>query len=52
VNKDGKPVTLPPVWWLVVTVLGTTAAVAAITLVPAWLGTRRPPGEVLQSELA
>jgi putative ABC transport system ATP-binding protein len=52
VNKDGQPVTLPPVWWLVVTVLGTTAAVAAITLAPAWLGTRRPPGEVLQSELA
>ena len=52
VNKDGNPVTLPPLWWLVATVLGTAAAVAAITAVPAWLGTRRPPGEVLQSELA
>ena len=47
-----SPGTLPPLWWLVATVLGTTAAVAAITAVPAWLGTRRPPGEVLQSELA
>ena len=52
VNRDGKPVTLPPLWWLAATVLGTAAAVAAITAVPAWLGTRRPAGEVLQSELA
>ena len=52
VNKDGNPVTLLPLWWLVATVLGTAVAVAAITVVPAWLGTRRPPGEVLQSELA
>lgn len=52
VNKDGKHLTLPPLWWLVATVLATVAAVAAITVVPAWLGTRRPPGEVLQSETA
>ena len=52
VSRDGKTVTLPPLWWLVATVLGTAAAVAAITVVPAWLGTGRPPGEVLQSELA
>jgi putative ABC transport system permease protein len=52
VNKDGGPVTLPPLWWLVATVLATAVAVAAITVVPAWLGTRRPAGEVLQSELA
>jgi len=52
VNRDGKHMTLPPLWWLVATVLGTVAAVAAITVVPAWLGTRRPAGEVLQSELA
>jgi len=52
VNKDGKSITLPPLWWLVATVLVTVAAVAAITIVPAWLGTRRPPGEVLRSETA
>ena len=51
VNKDGKHLTLPPLWWLVATVLVTVAAVAAITIVPAWLGTRRPVGEVLQSDL-
>jgi putative ABC transport system permease protein len=51
VNQDGKHLTLPPLWWLVATVLVTVAAVAAITIVPAWLGTRRPVGEVLQSEL-
>jgi hypothetical protein len=33
-------------------VLVTVAAVAAITIVPAWLGTRRPVGKVLQSETA
>jgi putative ABC transport system permease protein len=52
VNQDGGPVTIPPLWWLVATVLGTAAAVAAITAVPAWLGTRRPAGEALRSELA
>ena len=52
VNKDGNPVTLPPLWWLAATVLGITVVVAAVTVVPAWLGTRRPPGEVLQSEFA
>jgi ABC-type lipoprotein release transport system permease subunit len=52
VNKDDKHITLPPLWWLVATVLATVAAVAAITIVPAWLGTLRPPGEVLQSETA
>jgi putative ABC transport system permease protein len=52
VNRDGKHMTMPPLWWLAATVLGTVAAVAAITVVPAWLGTRRPAGEVLQSELA
>jgi hypothetical protein len=52
VNKDGGPVTMPPVWWLAAAVLGTTAAVAAVTAAPAWLGTRRPAGEVLRSELA
>ena len=51
-SAGGGPVTMPPLWWLVATVLGIAAAVAAITAVPAWLGTRRPPGEVLQSELA
>jgi ABC-type antimicrobial peptide transport system permease subunit len=52
VNKDGGPVTMPPLWWLGATVLATAAAVAALTAVPAWLGTRRPAGEVLRSELA
>jgi len=52
VSKDGAPVTLPPLWWLVATVLGIAVAVAVITVVPAWLGTRRPVGDVLQSELA
>jgi putative ABC transport system permease protein len=42
----------PPAWWLVGTVAGTLAAVAAITLVPAWLGTRHSAASILQAELA
>ena len=52
VKKDGGPVAVPPLWWLAATVPGTVAAVAAISTVPAWLGTRRPAAEVLESELA
>jgi hypothetical protein len=44
--------TTPPPLFLVATVAGTVAAVVAVTFVPAWLGTHRPAGEVLQSEVA
>jgi putative ABC transport system permease protein len=43
---------LPPPLWLVVTVFGTVVAMAALTVVPAWLGTRQPVAGVLQSEAA
>jgi len=49
---NGGRLTVPPAWWLIATVLGTVAAVAAITAVPAWLGAHRPAAEILQSELA
>jgi putative ABC transport system permease protein len=42
----------PPAWWLAGTVVGTLAAVAAITLVPAWLGTRHSAASILQAEMA
>ncbi len=51
VSKDGT-VTAPPAWWLIATVLGTVAAVVAVTAVPAWLGTRHSISGVLQAELA
>ena len=41
----------PPAWWLAGTVAGTLAAVAAITLVPAWLGTRHSAASILQAEM-
>ncbi len=41
----------PPTWWLAGTVAGTLAAVAAITLVPAWLGTRHSAASILQAEM-
>src|SRR4051812_13852845 len=45
-------VTVPPLWQLVTVLLGTMLAVGALTAVPARLGARRSPAEVLQSEHA
>lgn len=44
--------TWPPAWWLAGTVAATLAAVAAITLIPAWLGTRHSAASILQAEMA
>jgi putative ABC transport system permease protein len=44
--------TLPPASWLAAAVLGTLAAIAALTIVPARIGTRQPVAQVLQSETA
>lgn len=44
--------TLPPATWLAAAVPGTLAAIAAVTIVPARIGTRQPVGQVLQSETA
>jgi putative ABC transport system permease protein len=43
---------LPPPLWLVITPIATLLAMAALTIVPAWLGTRQPVAEVLQAEAA
>lgn len=43
---------VPSVLWLVATVLGTSLVVAAVTSVPARIGTRRPVAEVLQEDAA
>jgi putative ABC transport system permease protein len=43
---------LPPATWLAVALLGTLVAMAALTIVPARLGSRQPVAEVLQSETA
>jgi len=45
-------VTVPPAWWLAAAVLGTVAAVAALASIPARVGARRPPGQILQTESA
>ncbi len=50
--RNGNRLVAPPTWWLIATVLGTVAAVAVITAVPAWLGASHPAAEVLGSELA
>ena len=43
---------LPPVTWLAAAALATLVAMAALTIVPARIGTRQPVAEVLQSETA
>jgi hypothetical protein len=49
VNKDGATVT-PAAPWLVATALGTIVAVAAVTYLPARLGTQQPAGRTLAAE--
>jgi putative ABC transport system permease protein len=47
--KDGS---LPPVPWIAGAVLGALLAMAALTVIPAWVGARQPAAEVLQAEAA
>ena len=52
-NGAGTQVlTIPPAWSLAAAVLGTLAAVAGLTTIPARTGARRPAAAILQSELA
>jgi putative ABC transport system permease protein len=41
---------LPAPLWLIATVVGTLVAMAALTVIPARIGARRPAAEVLQAE--
>jgi putative ABC transport system permease protein len=50
VASSGGVMTVPPVAWLLAAVLGTLLVLAGLTAIPASLGTRRSPGEILQSE--
>jgi ABC-type lipoprotein release transport system permease subunit len=50
--SGGGVMAIPPVWWLVVTVLGILAGLAVLTSIPARIGARQPVAEVLQAELA
>lgn len=43
---------LPPATWLAVALLGTLTGMAALTIVPARIGSREPVAEVLQSATA
>ncbi|HEY7261044.1 MAG TPA: FtsX-like permease family protein [Trebonia sp.] len=52
VQSAGATLVLPPAWWLAVAMLGTVAAVTAITFIPAQLGAHRPVAAILQTELA
>jgi putative ABC transport system permease protein len=49
-GDDG--VTGPPLWQLVAVVPGTALVVAALTIIPARIGARRPAAEILQAERA
>lgn len=50
VANGGGLTEIPPISWLVATVLGTLLAVALLTSIPARIDARRPAGEILQSE--
>jgi len=43
---------LPPASWLAAAVLGALVVVAALTVIPARMGSRQPAAEVLQAEVA
>jgi putative ABC transport system permease protein len=47
--KDGTP---PPIYLLALTVIGTLAAMACLTVVPARIGARKPVAAVLHGEAA
>jgi ABC-type lipoprotein release transport system permease subunit len=49
---DRDRATLPSLWQLVVVVLATVVVVAALTIIPARLGARRPAAEILKAEHA
>jgi len=49
---DPDSTTLPPLWQLLAVVSGTVLVVAGLTAVPARIGARRSPAEILHSELA
>jgi hypothetical protein len=44
-------ITGPPLWQLLAVAPGTVLVVAALTTIPARLGTPRPTAEILQAEL-
>jgi ABC-type lipoprotein export system ATPase subunit/ABC-type antimicrobial peptide transport system permease subunit len=48
----GQTAAVPPLWWLVAVLVGTLIVVAGLTATPARIAGRRPPAELLQSELA
>jgi putative ABC transport system permease protein len=50
VANQGGSASQPPAWWLVAALIGTLAAVAALTSIPARLGTRIPVAEALRAD--
>jgi ABC-type lipoprotein release transport system permease subunit len=51
-SVSNAPAATPPLWWLITLILGTVVLTAGLTSVPARLASRRPVGEILQSEVA
>ena len=49
---DDDPVTIPPLWQLLVVVLGSVLVITATTAIAGRVGGRRRVAEVLQAELA
>ena len=49
---SGAETASPPLWQLLAVVPVTLVVMAALTMIPARIGARRPAAEVLQAELA
>ena len=47
---SAEPLTIPPLWQLITVFAGSLVAVTLLTAIPARLGARRAPAQILQSE--
>jgi ABC-type antimicrobial peptide transport system permease subunit len=52
VSNSGSTLVMPPDWWLIAEVLGVVLGIAVVTFIPAWIGARRAPADVLRTEMA
>jgi putative ABC transport system permease protein len=52
VSNSGSTLVMPPAWWLIAEVLGVVLGIAVVTFIPAWIGARRAPADVLRTEMA
>jgi len=50
VTKSSDAYKVTPAWWLILVILATWVAMGVLTAIPARLGSRRSPAQILQTE--